>query len=292
MISSTDTPTDLELIEGTVVLTDLSNEAYHGQKAHISRSSAHRYRGKDGGLSQRFAEVYGEPLFAGNSSTTFGTLVDKAFEALLSGRDYRSMIAVPPESVLASNGSRRGKAYEEWRNTLPSDGIECNASDFAKLRRIIDSLLEHDAASKLIDAASGSQTSVFWTDENGHKRKARADGTTPDLWFDLKTTSSEFSEILYSRSQYNSFARFGYGWQCAWYSDAARAAGWGDFKFPFIVVQNFPPFAVKVLTLKDSYVEKCREEIRETLDMIKTRRDSGLYLPETYGEMEEIEGLE
>lgn len=269
MIVSTDTLT------APVIYTDMANEAYHAEREHISRSTAHRYRGIAGGRAQRYAES-GKSLFAGNSSTTFGSLVDMACECEMAGTDWRSRIVVPPESVLASDGSRRGKAFTEWRQTIPAGGAECSAADLAKVSDIIASIREHSEANALIEAAMHSQYSVFWTDLDGHRRKARADGVTKDLWFDLKTTSSEWWELKYS------FRRFGYDWQDVWYREAASVAGWAPFEFKFIVVQTFAPFDVAVLSIDEGDLAMADQEIRETLNLIRERRETGNYVPAEY----------
>lgn len=266
------------------VFTDMANEAYHGERAHVSRSAAHRYRDQRlGGRSQRFVEQYGKSLFAGNSSTTFGTLVDKACEAMITGTDWRQSVIVPPLNVLAADGSRRGRAYIEWRESIPGDSLETSAKDYEKVSDIVESIMEHRGARALIEASTHSQYSVFWTDDDGHKRKARADGVTPECWYDLKTTSSEWWELKHS------FRRFGYDWQDVWYRQAARVVGgWGDFKFPFVVVQTFAPYDVAVVTLPEDVLKHAEDEIRETLNLIRQRRESGVYVPENYHESFEL----
>jgi hypothetical protein len=261
---------------GIEIFADLPNDEYHRRKSHISRSQAHRYRGAKGGRAQRFAEVEGRSLFAGNSQTTFGSLVDTAFECEVRGVDWRTRCEVAPPDALATDGSRRGKAFQQWKASLPADAIECSGGDFEKLALMIDSLREHKRANELMSKVTHSQYSVFRTDANGHRVKARADGVTQDLWFDLKTTSSEWHELKYS------FRRFGYDWQAAWYSDAAYACGWSEFVFPFIVVQSFAPYDCEVVTLTAESVERARIEISETLDEMRRRQETGLYVPESY----------
>lgn len=278
LVISTDTVT-IDTSASPHVDTDMPNEAYHSEKGHISRSTAHRYAGIEGGRAQRFAER-GGVLFAGNASTGFGTAVDIACGAEMRGVDWRTQVAVPPAGVLAADGSRRGKAYQEWK--AANGGCEVNATDFAKIGEIIESIREHNVARELIEAATHSQYSVFWTDENGHARKARADGVTPTEWFDLKTTSSEWRDLKYS------FRRFGYDWQSVWYSDAARVAGFEPFKFKFIVVQVHAPFNVKVVTLNEDALSRAAIEINETLDSIRRRRETGIYVPDSYHTVEEL----
>lgn len=279
MLVSTDTVIDTSTAPHVDV--DMPNEAYHAEKGHISRSTAHRYAGVEGGRAQRFAER-GGVLFGGNASTGFGTAVDIACGAEMRGVDWRTQIAVPPAGVLAADGSRRGKAYQEWKATLGGNGCEVNATDFEKIGEIIEAIREHNVARELMEAATHSQYSVFWTDENGHPRKARADGVTKREWFDLKTTSSEWRDLKYS------FRRFGYDWQHVWYSDAARVAGFEPFEFKFIVVQTFAPFNVKVVTLNEAAIARAALEISETLDEIRRRRETGIYVPDSYHTVEEL----
>jgi len=269
---------------GLLVDYDMANDVYHTKKSHKSRSQVHRYRGVLGGRAQRYAEVEGKSLFSGNSATSFGSIVDAAFEAVVRGVDWRSRCVVPPPGVLAADGSRRGNAFKEWRASLPIGAVECSEGDFSKTADMIASLWEHKAAKALMDQVAHSQMSVFWTDSNGHKRKARADGVTRSgAWFDLKTTSSEWRDLKWS------FRRYGYDWQAAWYSDAAAAAGADPFTFKFIVVQSFAPFDVKVVHLKPEAVERARIEIDETLFEMRRREQTGEYVAESYHEEEVLD---
>jgi hypothetical protein len=258
------------------VIPNMPNDEYHGRKSHVSRSQASRYRGLRGGRAQRYEEVKGGKLFEGNAGTSFGTLVDSAFEAEARGLDWRTRCAVAPPGVLTSNGQRRGNAFQEWKASLPADAIECSAADFIKIGDIVESLKEHKIARRLLESITHTQYSVFWRDEDGHDRKSRPDGLNDDEWFDLKTTSSEWHELKYS------FRRFAYDWQAAWYTDSAIAAGWKPFTFRFVVVQTFAPYDVEVLSLDEEDLVRARFEIKQTLNDIKQRRETGVYVPDEY----------
>jgi hypothetical protein len=264
---------------GPVVLHDLANDAYHKEEFHISRSKAHRYRGGSGGVAQRFEDEGGQ-VFAGNASTSFGSLVDAMFEAVCRGDFVQSVVAVAPPDVLTANGQRRGKRYTEWRSALPADVIETKEEDFEKASAVIAAIREHKSANELILQTTQTQESVFWVDDDGHKRKARCDGRAGDRhWYDLKTTSKELSQYELSKS----FHRFGYAWQAAWYAEAAGLAGCDEpGRFPFIVAASYAPYEVCVVTLSQESVDYARDEIKKTLDMISRRRESGEYLPESY----------
>jgi hypothetical protein len=285
MIAYLDTLTagaSIDSSNGPVVSSDMSNATYHSERGHISRSTAHRYYGAEGGRAQRYVEVYGKSLFSGNAATGFGSIVDAAIECEMRGVNWRTQIAVPPPSVLASDGSRRGKAFQEWKANLPVGGFECSEVDFLKVEDIVSSIREHRAANELLEAATHSQYSVFWTNEDGHRLKARADGVTANEWFDLKTTSSEWRDLKWS------FLRFGYDWQAHWYSQAAKVSGWPDFVFKFIVVQTFAPFNVRVVTLPREIVDAAGDQIRETLDTMRHRRETNGYVDDSYHAVQEL----
>ena len=263
---------------GVVVIHDMTNDDYHGERDHISRSKAHRYRGSRGGRSQRFEEVEGRSLFSGNASTDFGSLVDAMFEAVCRGDNIGAVAAFPPPDVLTSNGQRRGKKYVEWRSSLPPGQVEARVEDFEKASDVIAAITEHEYAAELIRGTTQTQESVFWVDADGHKRKARNDGRYQDRhWYDLKTTSKDLEDLRHS------FRRFGYGWQAAWYAEAAGLAGCDEpGKFPFIVATTNPPYDVAVVELTQESIDEARQEIRETLAAIRERRTSKVYLPPSY----------
>ena len=262
--------------------TAMTSEAYFADE-HISRSTAHRYRGKDGGRAQRYQEVLGRSLFSGSASTAFGTAVDIACGASIERVEWRSRLVVPPTDVLSPDGHRRGKNYTNWKEQIQPGACEVSRADYEKIAEIVDALHEHNGARSLIEATTHSQYSVFWTDAEGHKRKARADGVTPSEWWDLKTTSSDWKDMKFS------FLKYGYTWQSAWYSDASAATGlWSPYIFRFVVVQTFAPYDVRIYYLSEDVVDQAREEISKTLGEMRSRDASGVYVPESYHESIEL----
>ena len=53
-------------------------------------------------------------------------------------------------------------------------------------------------------------------------------------------------------------------------------------------VASGPPFEVKVVTIPDRLVEQASREITETLYEMRRRRETQKYLPEEYGQEEEL----
>ena len=253
------------------------NEEYQKEKKHISRSWAKRCFGKFGGRHQRALES-GVSLFGGNKATELGTWFDVAFGLTVEKRSLERHFAVAPKEVLAADGSKRGDKYTEWRGRVATSGFHPIGKDtYEQLSRMVDAIMEHRRARELVESTISTQTSVFWRDDNGHKRKARADGRTKDIWYDVKTTSSDWRSIKYS------FRDYGYDWQAAWYVDAAVKSGYSDFTMPFLCVQTSAPYDVEVFTLHKSVTDRARREIDETLALIAKRRETGDYLDPTYG---------
>jgi hypothetical protein len=240
---------------------------YRREDGHYTRSyvtSVMEY----GGLGQEMLDN-GERLFTGNSATDFGTLVDRAIPVLVCGGDLESMYAVPPEEVL-SNGARRGKEYTAWKDQL-GDKLEISGADWYRLTKIVGNVWRHPAVREILEATEDCQATFRWTDSAGHKRKALADGVTPEFVWDFKTTSSSWKEL------YRSCMNFGYLVQDAWYEEGAIACGWEPHRLRFVFAQTQKPFGVRVYTMPEELIEHARERVRVTLDQIALRRELGLY---------------
>ena len=54
-------------------------------------------------------------------------------------------------------------------------------------------------------------------------------------------------------------------------------------------MQTHPPFRTKILTLSERVLLRAADEIKETLDAIRRRRESGVYLPDSYHGVEELD---
>lgn len=261
----------------SVPASELDNGTYH-KRPEISRSYAHSiYR--FGGRGQQLLER-GVRLVSGNAGITRGSQFDALWEARASGKSLTDVFAVPPASVLASDGSKRGKPYAEWASQQTAE--IASQSDLDTLSLMWEGVELCDRAMELLAATSDCQRSVFWTDDAGHRRKARFDGQTSELIYDVKTTSSPWEMV------HKSCLEYGYLWQAHWYREAAYQIDYGPFAMPFVFVQSVPPYECRVFTFPESLVAAAGQQIATTLDLIKFRRETGEYLPPQYGEEEEL----
>lgn len=259
----------------------MSAADYFAQNDFLSRSYLHSVA-RFGGEVQRWLDS-GYSIFSGNSATKLGSKFDALVMGICEGKQLGDMLQVPPPDVLASNGSRRGKAYDEWKAKAEAKGIiDCNAEEAWQLERMVEHLLDNPAAAKLVEETSETQVSVFF-ECHGHRCKVRPDGCTPKLWWDLKSTSSTWDKLF--RSVFD----FGYSEQQWLYTQAALAIGYEDFRMPFVFVQTMPPFACHVFYLPEKLVSDAGVRLLRVMEEVRLRRETGVYEPADAGEITELQ---
>lgn len=232
-----------------------------------------------GGIVQKYLED-GLSLFAGNAATSLGSTFDSLVMGEIAGTPLEKQLRIPPDEVLGANGSRSTKAYKEW--ALLQEGIVCSADEAWKYRRMFDSLRQHEAAWGYIQATTETQVSVV-ASLDGHLVKVRPDGCTPDLWWDLKTTSAPWSHLARSVKTYH------YGEQEWLYVAVAKELGMPQFRMPFIFVSTVAPYDCQVFLLPEDYVAECGERMRNAMELIRLRRETQEYLPLDHGAVQELE---
>jgi hypothetical protein len=232
-----------------------------------------------GGETQRFLEQ-GFSIFSGNAGTTLGSQFDSLITNTILGKSFAEQLCIPPDDVLGANGSRSTKAYKEWAGG--QTGIVCSKEESWKFSRMFDSLRANDAAWDLVESTTETQQSCFGL-VDGHPVKVRPDAATPELWWDLKTTSAPWSQLARSVKSYH------YGEQEWLYVSVARELGMDHFRMPFLFVSTVAPFGCKVFLLPEDYVAECGVRMRAAMELIRLRRETGEYLPLDHGAVQELE---
>lgn len=232
-----------------------------------------------GGVTQRFLEQ-GFSTFSGNTATTLGSNFDRLLMKVIEGESVASQLCIPPEDVLGANGSRSTKAYKEW--AAGQTGIVCSQDEAWKFQRMFDSLWAHAAAKDLVQRTRNTQRSAF-AEVDGHLVKVRPDAECDDLWWDLKTTSAPWPQLARSVKSYH------YGEQEWLYHAVAQELGMPQFRMPFVFVSTIPPFDCQVFLLPEDYVAECGERMRNAMELIRLRRETGEYLPLNHGAVQELE---
>ena len=220
-----------------------------------------------GGDAQRWMDL-GHPLVPPSGSLQLGTLFDTLIEGIIGGRSVDDMICVPPTSVLAKDGSRRGKAYDEWASN--ASGVVCSQDTEFKLRSMVDSMMSCPPARRLVEDTSETQVSVFFNCGR-HRVKVRPDGCTPLIWWDLKTTSSRWDSI------HRSVVDYGYAEQEWLYVEGAKAIGYDHHRMPFVFVQTMPPHGTRVFYIPEETVRSAGTRMLNTMELASLRISSNCY---------------
>lgn len=250
-------------------IVGMSNEEYRSLTEFDSRSflcSVAKY----GGEGQLWLEQ-GRSLFGGNAGTSKGSEFDTICTGVLEGKKFDDMVAVAPDEVLGSNGTRNTKAFKEW--AANQTGVVITADQRDVYRRMLDAIYGNDSAYSLFQRTTGTQASIFF-EIDGHKLKTRPDAEIEgELWWDLKTTSSNWDRI------YRSAIDYGYAEQAWLYTESAKAIGYPDFRMPFVFVQTMAPYACRVFTLPDEMVAAAGRRMLSVMEQVRLRRSTGLYRP-------------
>jgi hypothetical protein len=264
-------------------IVGMSNEEYQTKKGYLRRSYLHSVC-KYGGEAQQWLDS-GRSLFSGSAATTLGSKFDQMVtgeKGLCNGNDIESQLAVPPADVLASNGARRGGKFDAWKAEAEKQGlIDCSNEEREKLLCMGQSLLANPAAVELIRETVETQVSVFF-ELYGQPCMVRPDGCCADRWWDLKSTSATWDKIHFSVNDY------GYAMQEFLYVEAAKAIGLPHHRMPFVFVQTMAPFACRVFLLPEDMVEEAGRQLRNVMEEVRLRRETGVYLPVEHGEITEM----
>ena len=104
------------------------------------------------------------------------------------------------------------------------------------------------------------ELSIYWSDPEDGRWKARPDCFTEDIVLDLKTTNDCRADPFQRTRE-----RFGYDLQAAHYVDAVALLTGSTPRFAFLAVELNKPYAVRVHELAPSELEAARER----LDVLK-----------------------
>lgn len=255
----------------------MSNLAYQAEKGFDSRSFLLTVA-KYGGEAQSWMDR-GYSFFGGNSATSKGSDFDTIITGILGGKKFEDMVVTPPDEVLGKGGSKSTTAYKEW--AAQQTGIICTTDQAWQFQKMLDSMRTNDASYLLMEKTIETQASVFF-EIDGHPLKTRPDCGLSDSWWDLKTTSQPWDRLFLSARDY------GYYEQEWLYVQSAMAIGLPHFRMPFVFVQTMPPYGCKVFYLPTELVEAAGRRLLNTMEEVRLRRSTGMYMPADANEITEL----
>jgi hypothetical protein len=210
----------------------------------------------------------------------FGTACHAEF---LEGKQCR---AIPPD-VLTTNGQRRGKRWELYKESASS--LEClNAKEIAAVRGIRASIDSQPRVANLLWGDGPTELSIFADDdETGLKLKGRldklrsmADGR---VIVDLKITALDPDDPRKIAAQALDMA---YHQQMAFYADLVEAA-FGDPAAGVVMIfcRAKPPYTARAWIFNDNDIELGRRRNRLALLDLRRRLDSGSWTGDRHNEL-------
>lgn len=159
----------------------------------------------------------------------------------------------------------RTKAGKAWLAEHKADSRPIiKEEELSVLEAMRAALLAHDTAATMIAESEMIETPIFWQDPiTTAWCKAKPDGVTPAVVFDLKTTD-DASAGSFAKS----IANFGYHIQAAHYLNGiSEVTESCDREFVFIAQEKSPPYSVAVYTLDDVSIEEGHERAQEAMDI-------------------------
>lgn len=260
---------------------ELSLEAYHADLTHDSSSSI--------SLFDRSPALYYHRRITKRIPSPPPTEAQKigaaVHTAILEPHLFDELIVVVPADVLTSDGKRAGNKFKEWASNHAGK-LHLKAEDYDAHRWMIDSVWSNPAARELLGSAEYREYSVFWTDADGHQRKARFDAplVLDNRFVDVKTTRRAGADFARAVPDFDMHR------QAAWYCEAFEAM-WSTWpQAVYIAVENEEPYDTSVWTLPAAAIAVGLREIEGLLRQLgECRSGRRPWVPEHYGEVRELE---
>ncbi len=186
-------------------------------------------------------------------------------DALVVGRAAHTATLEPPrflpEYALWEGGRRAGGAWKKFQADNSAKTI-LTEEQYRIALAVADRVRSHPRSGPLFTGAGRNELTIQWRHESGALCKARLDRLTAggDL-VDLKTSSDITPEAFEAQS----YRKWGYHVQAAFYLDAARAAGLDAKRVLLVVASNKDPIDVIVRPLDLALIDAGREAYTRAL---------------------------
>ena len=198
------------------------------------------------------------------------------FPALAVGRALHCKVLTPHlylrDFVVAPAVDRRtkeGKAtYESFVASVGSKTV-LTADQAEEVSAMAAAIAANPDARMVVSDLNGSAEVSLFAEIAGVRAKSRFDRLVEvngeRIIVDVKTTASSASKSEFERTIWN----FGYGVQCAFYLEMARACGVSAQHFVFVVVEKTAPYATAVYRFSDEIAEAFRPRMLELVAQYK-----------------------
>lgn len=237
----------------------ISEEDYHADKTAVNSSSLkHAVKSPRAFYASYFIGSGKEPTPA----MKFGTL---AHMAILEGTKFKDRyVLVPDFGDMRSKTNREKKA--EWLVEQPKGAVLCTAEERDSLFAMIDSMLSHEQAHKLLTDGK-PEIAGYWRDkETGLRLRMKADFVSFNLnaLIDVKTTQDTVWEEFR-----RSVERLRYDIQMMMYDDGVeQITGKRPDHRVWLAIESKMPFEVACFEVPPQYEATGKFEYRRALNTV------------------------
>jgi hypothetical protein len=193
-------------------------------------------------------------------------------------------VVIIPDDALGTSG-RRTKKTEAFVSTQAADAILLKQSEADEYRRQFEAIKANPIFGQLSQQTTSREVSIRWIDPGtGLQLKCRPDALTPDVVWDIKTTSDPNPLPTF----YKSVLKWGYDIQAVHYLDGVAASGQTRTQFVFLIASTVPPYLCHAVTLPQRLLDKARRRRQAALNDLHARIMFDHWLPEDSGQVTEL----
>lgn len=201
---------------------------------------------------------------------------------------FKESVTIIPVDVLTSNGARRGKAWDAYKEEHKDKTLVTEKEYLDRyfgLERAVENVDGHKYANALLrDGDPIWNARISWSaDEFEMKGEADVVRLNSDILVDVKSSAANDP-----RSFERDVIKFGYDIQAAAYIEAFSTLQNNDvhgWRYFWVVVQNKAPWRVEVYDASEDLIEFGFERLRDRKDWFKQCRDSDVWRSPTHGEV-------
>ncbi len=189
-------------------------------------------------------------------------------------------IKLIPESVLASNGARSGKAWKEFESDNRGFAL-LKQADYDAVMRCVESIHRHPVAGKLLACEGPAERMFFYDDPNLELRlKCKPDKLVVTskgvIVVDLKTTES-----VNPGAFVRSIVSYEYDCQRYFYERVLKACGLDVLDFVFVAVSKSPPHCVNCFSISNDDMQTAADMTENTLADLAERYRYDQWTPDS-----------
>lgn len=245
-------------------MVNMTNEEYHTEKEHISKSGLDRIHKSPFHFKNRVEQPDAPHFLIGRATHHF----------ILEPDTFGDHYCVGP------NVNKNSKVWKEFVDGHTGKDI-LSAAEIEMLEGMEESVLNHPEAGNIL-AHLGHFEKSFFTELHGVKVKCRPDWYSREIWspklnrntrivVDLKTARSAEQRPFTNSIFYEDYR---YHVQAAFYLDVLDAFGIKADSFIFIVVEKTPPYPVAVYNMSMDAIDIGRQEYMADLQTLKECRET------------------